>query len=188
MPISRRHVIQGLVGVSAVFAWPVCRLEDRHDRRRQSGWLAKLPVGRLSALKAAVERILPGSIAAGALVFIDYWLQQPTIKNLQHTFDLGAMFLNRVARSRYRKAFADCTGVEQDDVLRAFSRGEVHPKFDSKKYWELLVTFTLESYLGDPIYGGNRERVGWQLIGWQPCWWSPKRVGHLVARDPRLPY
>ena len=36
--------------------------------------------------------------------------------------------------------------------------GEAH-------YFELLVILTLEGLLGDPSYGGNKNRAGWALVG-----------------------
>lgn len=32
-------------------------------------------------------------------------------------------------------------------------------------FFLLLVTHTRQGFLSDPIYGGNRDRVGWQVIG-----------------------
>ena len=32
-------------------------------------------------------------------------------------------------------------------------------------FFPLLVTHTRQGFLADPIYGGNRDRVGWQVIG-----------------------
>jgi gluconate 2-dehydrogenase gamma chain len=32
-------------------------------------------------------------------------------------------------------------------------------------FFNLLVTHTRQGFLADPIYAGNRERVGWQVIG-----------------------
>jgi gluconate 2-dehydrogenase gamma chain len=43
-------------------------------------------------------------------------------------------------------------------------------------FFQRLVTLTLEGYLSDPKYGGNRDWIGWQFIGRTPCWWAPKRL------------
>jgi gluconate 2-dehydrogenase gamma chain len=32
-------------------------------------------------------------------------------------------------------------------------------------FFPLLVTHTRQGFLSDPIYGGNRNQVGWQVIG-----------------------
>ena len=41
----------------------------------------------------------------------------------------------------------------------------------------VLTSLTLEGFLGDPIYGGNRDGVGWKMIGF-----TPQQPG------PRCPY
>ncbi len=42
------------------------------------------------------------------MIFIDYWLQQRTISNLQNVFLKGGLVLNMAARKRYQKVFAAC--------------------------------------------------------------------------------
>ena len=32
-------------------------------------------------------------------------------------------------------------------------------------FFALLVTHTRQGFYADPIYGGNRDQVGWQVIG-----------------------
>jgi gluconate 2-dehydrogenase gamma chain len=32
-------------------------------------------------------------------------------------------------------------------------------------FFELLVVHTRQAFYSDPVYGGNQDRVGWQVIG-----------------------
>jgi gluconate 2-dehydrogenase gamma chain len=45
---------------------------------------------------------------------------------------------------------------------------------------DALVILTLEGFLGDPRYGGNRGTVGWTWAGYSPLHWhdDPARGGH----------
>lgn len=188
MELDRRAVLEAMVGAGVLAAtWPACRSNER-DKKNQEGFFATLPSDVLDALTAAVEHVLPGAVAAGAMVFLDYWLQQRPISNLQPLFKNGGLVLNIAARSRFRKKFDQCSDEERDEVLKAFASGTAHPKLDSKRFLEQLTIFTLESFLGDPKYGGNKNTVGWKFINWEACWWSPKKVGLLVEPDERLPY
>jgi hypothetical protein len=187
MKVERRLVLTGLLGLG-LGLWPACRLDARGKRTAGAGWLARLPKNRQDALTAALEALLPGALAAGAVIFIDHWLSQPPLDALQHQFDLGGVLLDKTAQRKFRAVFASCSRQQQDEVLREFQAGTVHPKFDSKKFLERMITLAVESYLGDPKYGGNRELVGWKSIDWVPCWWSPKHVGHLVVRRSDLPH
>lgn len=188
MGLSRREVLVGLAGVTGTQLLGSCILNESKRSSETMGWLKQLPPDRRRALSAAVERILPGSVAAGALAFIDYWLRRPPMNTFQHQFNIGGVLLNRTARQYCRTPFAGCSAEQQDAVLAQFQRGTVSPRFNSKSFFERLATLTLESYLGDPKYGGNKERAGWKSIDWDPCWWSPKKVGQLVVGSAKLPY
>jgi len=135
---------------------------------------------RRRALVAATERILPGAIEAGVPEYMDYWLsRQPfaVAPDWKPLLKVGAVHLDRIARADFKRAFADCKPEEQDAVLARFQQGEVKAKrFNSQAFFQRLVTLTLEGYLGDPKYGGNRDWMGWRFIGRTPCWWAPKRL------------
>ena len=51
--------------------------------------------------------------------------------------------------------FADVDDAEQDRRLAAI------PAF-----LRLLYEHACEGMYGDPVYGGNRDEVGWKMIGW----------------------
>ena len=51
--------------------------------------------------------------------------------------------------------FADVGGAEQDARLAGA------PEFKG-----LLYQHACEGMYGDPVYGGNRDEVGWKMIGW----------------------
>jgi hypothetical protein len=187
MELNRRAFVTGLVGVTcAGLAW-ACRRTSRSVSREKT-FVGRLPSDRRDALGAMVNCVLPGATDAGALDYIDYWFTRPPLDSFQHQFDLACVLVNRAAGKRHGKAFSRCAAPEQDAILRELRLGTLHPKFDGKSFFERLITITIESFLGDPKYGGNRDRVGWRFIGWEPCWWSPKRVHTLLAGDARLLY
>jgi len=54
----------------------------------------------------------------------------------------------------------------QDDLLQAMERDEVSlPSLPSALFFGLLLRNTMEGFFADPMYGGNRDKVGWRLIG-----------------------
>jgi gluconate 2-dehydrogenase gamma chain len=64
------------------------------------------------------------------------------------------------------KAFASLDGVRQDHVLTGLENGEIkYPDGDGKAFFEMILANTIEGFFADPIYGGNRDMVGWKLIG-----------------------
>jgi gluconate 2-dehydrogenase gamma chain len=37
--------------------------------------------------------------------------------------------------------------------------------FDGKSFFDLVLQNTMEGFFADPVYGGNRDMVGWKMIG-----------------------
>jgi gluconate 2-dehydrogenase gamma chain len=64
------------------------------------------------------------------------------------------------------KSFTGLTTAEQDQVLSALEKAEIKLNdADGKAFFETILANTLEGFFADPIYGGNRDMVGWKLIG-----------------------
>ena len=73
-------------------------------------------------------------------------------------------------------------------MLEACAAGEFKAaRFDGGLFFRQLMELTLEGYLSDPRYGGNRDRVGWRFIGvpdgLRSCWWNPRGVERILSPD-----
>ena len=56
--------------------------------------------------------------------------------------------------------------ADQDALLKRLEKGELAlAGVDGKAFFAQLLQNTLEGFWSDPIYGGNRDLVGWKLIG-----------------------
>ena len=64
------------------------------------------------------------------------------------------------------KPFAQLSADQQDDVLGGLEKGEIKLSgADAKTFFETFLQNTVEGFFSDPLYGGNRDMVGWKLIG-----------------------
>jgi gluconate 2-dehydrogenase gamma chain len=64
------------------------------------------------------------------------------------------------------KTFAELDAGAQDGVLHALEKGDLKlPHAPSDAFFSMLVDNTVEGFLADPLYGGNRDFIGWKLIG-----------------------
>ncbi|CAN7607961.1 gluconate 2-dehydrogenase subunit 3 family protein [Phenylobacterium sp. LjRoot219] len=71
-----------------------------------------------------------------------------------------------VAQNDPRAAFANLAAADQDRLLGQLEKGQLAlPGVDGQAFFQLLLQNTLEGFFSDPIYGGNRDMVGWKLIG-----------------------
>jgi len=64
------------------------------------------------------------------------------------------------------KKFSALTPDQQDQVLSGLEKGDITLKgADAKTFFKMFLQNTIEGFFSDPIYGGNRDMVGWKLIG-----------------------
>lgn len=119
-------------------------------------------------VEAAVDRIIPkdedpGALEANVAEYIDRALQLPQLSKMRDEFTAATAALNRRAQRMFKVPFYEATAEQRDELLRIFrdsaeGSGEAH-------YYELLIVLTMEGFLGDPSYGGNKDRAGWKLVG-----------------------
>lgn len=176
MKCTRRQVLVGFFGLAAGGG-----IAARFASRPRAVPAAPKPAlpfppPETATLEAAMEHALPGAVAAGVPVHIAYWMTTDRyFKGFAREFQEGAMALDRVAREIAKKAFVELTPEQKDAVFTQFQQGKVRAQgFDGARFFEHLVTFSLEGFLADPKYGGNRDQVGWKFIGFKPCWWAPR--------------
>ena len=132
----------------------------------------------------------PGAVEAGVPVFIDrqlagqyghgvrWYMQGPWAKGeptqgYQTRLTPAQFYRAAIAgindaagRQHQGAAFAKLAVADQDAMLKALEAGQVTLNgVDSKAFFQLLLQNTIEGFFSDPIYGGNRNMVGWSLIG-----------------------
>jgi len=63
-------------------------------------------------------------------------------------------------------SFDKLDGAAQDEYLTALQNGEKDlDGIPSKVFFESLLAMTIEGYFCDPVYGGNKDMVTWEMIG-----------------------
>jgi hypothetical protein len=74
----------------------------------------------------------------------------------------GAARLAEHARPLGRP-YADLSPDEQDAGIRLFEA-----TWETEQWLRIMLSFTLEAFLGDPVHGANPGEVGWRWIGHEP--------------------
>jgi gluconate 2-dehydrogenase gamma chain len=65
-----------------------------------------------------------------------------------------------------RRGFAELSEGEQDAVLEGLDEEEVaFEGVSAKQFFDFAKEMTIEGFFCDPIYGGNRDMVGWRYVG-----------------------
>ncbi len=84
----------------------------------------------------------------------------------QEIYRAGIRETNSHCTTRYEKNFEFLSPDRQDEVLRELEAGKVElESVSSKLFFDLLLRNTMEGFFADPMYGGNRDKVGWKLVG-----------------------
>ncbi|QRF54236.1 gluconate 2-dehydrogenase subunit 3 family protein (plasmid) [Rhizobium rosettiformans] len=64
------------------------------------------------------------------------------------------------------RSFADLSEDEQDEILKRMDDGELElDGVSAQAFFDLILDNAIEGFFCDPIYGGNRDMVGWKLVG-----------------------
>jgi gluconate 2-dehydrogenase gamma chain len=98
--------------------------------------------------------------------------------------------LDAYATQRFGAAFAQLGDDQQDLVLADLEAGvptNFPPEPSSRDFFALLRQHTIEGMFSDPIYGGNRELVGWKLIGWPAAQRAYSVTELQTPNPPRSP-
>jgi gluconate 2-dehydrogenase gamma chain len=132
----------------------------------------------------------PGAVEAGVPVFIDrqlagpygrgerWYMQGPwgpgtSTQGWQTRLTPAGMYRAAiksidavVAREGKAVTFAKLAAADQDAFLKKLESGDAKlDGVDARDFFKQLLQNTLEGFWSDPIYGGNRDMVGWKLIG-----------------------
>ena len=115
---------------------------------------------------------------------------QQRVDQARAKYAAGIAELDRLCLEQHQAGFVDLDAERQDAMLRRIERagspeaerawrdtpaiaygGPVEPALQQTSaeadmdFFNLLVTHTRQGFLADPIYGGNKDQVGWQVIG-----------------------
>ena len=144
-------------------------------------------------IEASVARLIPsdekwgGAIEAGVPNFIDKqlggawgagerlyrggpWQQGTATQGYQLPFTPAEFFRTAIAainsELKATTPFAKMSATDQDAYLHALEAGGKDlGGVPSKEFFAALWEITLEGFFSDPVYGGNRDMLGWRMIG-----------------------
>jgi gluconate 2-dehydrogenase gamma chain len=121
-----------------------------------------LHAGAFATLHAVCARLIPtdengpGATEAHAAEYIDRALGG-ALAAARRDYKLGLTAIDRAAQQTFGAVFANLGPPQQDAVLR---------ELQETPFFNLVRGHTQQGTFCDPIYGGNANFVGWDLIGY----------------------
>jgi gluconate 2-dehydrogenase gamma chain len=91
--------------------------------------------------------------------------QSPRTPAAQYRTGLAALAVHVKAAFAGQK-ISELSPDQRDRLLAGMETGAVKLEgADARGFFELLLQNTMEGFFSDPVYGGNKDMVGWKMIG-----------------------
>jgi choline dehydrogenase-like flavoprotein len=141
----------------------------------------RLTEPQMTTLRAVVDRLMPaddtpGALAAGAAECIANEWRSYYFANSREAAAGGLDAIDDLARRETGRSFAEASPEQRDELLRAFQSGEQTIRgVNGGRMVEFFLSMTLEGFLCHPVYGGNRDEAGWEVLGIHACGPQPRR-------------
>ena len=86
----------------------------------------------------------------------------------QQSYRLGLVELDAYSRKLHHRPFRELAPGQQDAIIGDLENDKVESfvKPTGSGFFDMLLNDTYEGMFADPIYGGNRDFVGWKLVGY----------------------
>ncbi len=120
-----------------------------------------------------IDRQLGGAWGAGERLYRGGpWHEGTPTQGYQLPFTPAELFRNAMralrdeARNANRPAFEQMSAADQDRFLHELEKDRRDlGGVPADIFFQSLLEVTIEGYFCDPVYGGNRNMVSWQMIG-----------------------
>ena len=174
--VSRRDLLKqlGLAGAALLALPELTRvLSFRQQLLAQGSVLSAAESATLAAICARIiptDDTGPGAAEAQASTYIERslggWLAPS-----REAYTAGLAAIDEAARAGGGKRFVELAPAQQDGVLAAI---------EETPFFALVRTHTIQGTFCDPVYGGNKNFVGWDLISY------PGVRLNVTAADQRM--
>ena len=178
----RAFLIRSFTGVSS--SWLALRLPQIISAQEHAHKAAEaatptsfefLTQEQATEIEAVAAQIIPtddtpGAREARVIYFIDRALTTFD-KDKQPEYAKGLKALQEAQKKAFKKSdkFSSLTPDQQIAVLK---------KIEKTQFFNLVRVHTIMGFLCDPSYGGNYNKIGWQLIGFKDDFNFKPPFGH----------
>lgn len=147
------------------------------------------PGGVEAGVPTYIDRQMAGGFGRGARMYLQGPFASGTPQQgyqlpltPAELYRVGIADLNAWCAKTYAgKSFVELAASERAEALKLVEQNKAEfPQVSARAFFSLLLQTTMEGYFGDPLYGGNRDKMVWKMIGF------PGAIGMYV--DDIEPY
>ena len=171
--INRRQFIQLITAVSA--SWPISgftadkvlgKTHDEMYKNLQEPWLT---LAQVQEHLFPADDHSPGAKDISALRFLINMLDAPDTDSEEKEFIIkGVGWLNDLSKTSHQQPFINLKTEDKESVLRKIETSKA-----GSRWLSLMMSYLIEALLSDPVYGGNKDRIGWQWLEHIPGFPTP---------------
>jgi len=169
--ISRREFMTrlGLLGSLALTMPASILAEIRQENTTHSlpDWASEpswLTITQAQEILFPAGKDIPGAKDIGASIYLYNAIENPNADGEDKDFIFrGVGWLNDLTKERHQKTFLQLTLPQQEKIIEVIVQSRA-----GRNWVSLLLTYILEALLAAPVYGGNRDGIGWQWLEYQP--------------------
>jgi hypothetical protein len=175
-PIDRRKFLLQSAQITAMvsfFPWFNACSRSTPKSTARKGKLLTLAEWQTSEALAGI--LIPADrvdyVVEGDVVhYIDNALSTRSFRKRKKLYFWGLNSLNKEAKRLHQSSFAELNASRQRDVVEIVLTHNYPKGKTGQDFVRLALLLVLEGLFGDPVYGGNKNLVGWQMIGFdQNC-------------------
>ena len=180
MNLSRRALFKQ-VGLAGAAALTLPGFDRVLAFQRSAAPASALSAAEAATLAAVCARIIPtdasgpGAAEARASAYIDRALAG-WLAPAREEYTAGLATVESAARAAGGKRFADLAAAEQDAVLTSIAE---------TSFFALVRAHTIQGTFCDPVYGGNANFVGWDMIGYPGVRLNVSAADQRMAIPPK---
>jgi len=175
--INRRQFIQIIALAST--GWPLISQAEKKSRLITPDPSSDLTYKNLSdpwlSIAEVQEHLFPaddtspGAKDIYALRFLRNMLDAPDTDSEEKEFIIkGVGWLNDLSVKDHKKSFIKLNSNDKESVLRKIESSRA-----GSRWLNLMMTYLIEALLSDPVYGGNKDQIGWQWLEHIPGFPTP---------------
>jgi gluconate 2-dehydrogenase gamma chain len=168
--ISRRDFFRRAAATGLVLSLPRgLVLAQEEDDDAPPATREALNEAEFRTLEAVAAQVLPtddlpGAIEAACVWFIDRALAHED-SGQRPLYASGLLAVERLARLRHGRGFAELGDAERDETLGLVAAGQIGDWPEAAAFFAAVRRHVILGFLSDPKYRGNRNYAGWRAAG-----------------------
>ncbi len=132
------------------------------------------PSGTEIGIATYIDRALAGSWGKGDRLYMQGpWGKGTPNQGYQLPLTPAALYRAAIAgsnaycRKTFGQAFDKCSAEQKEIFLKDLAGGKItlDGGLPGRAFFAMLYQNVMEGFFGDPIYGGNKDKIGWKMLG-----------------------